>query len=83
MNFYSKQTNFTNDFDFDYTFNYQLNKIKSLPVFACLGMVQSMFVNVSCCLCMFMLGLFSGLLAEYIRKFPIVVMIFIWLHISH
>ena len=32
---------------------------------------------------MFMFGLFSGLLAEYIRKFPIVVMIFIWLHISH
>ena len=27
--------------------------------------------------CVFMLGLFSGLLAEYIRKFQIVVMIFI------
>jgi len=37
------------------------------------------FDKITFSLFMFMLGLFSGLLAEYIRKFPIVVMIFIWL----
>ena len=31
----------------------------------------------------FLFGLFSGLLAEFIRKFQIVVMIFIRVHTSH